>query len=47
MSPDLNPRSFAIFLMVVIVFVVWWEIGLWNECRETNSFWYCLRILNH
>lgn len=23
----------------------WWEVSSWVECRETNSFWYCLRIL--
>ena len=44
MKPELK---LAIFLMVIIVFGIWWEIGLWNECRETSSFWYCLRILNH
>ena len=34
---------------VVVSFIalaVWLEIGFWNECRETNSFWYCVRVLS-
>jgi hypothetical protein len=25
---------------------VYMEIGVWTECRETNSFWYCMRVLS-
>lgn len=22
-----------------------WELKTWNECRNTNSFFYCMRVL--
>lgn len=31
--------------VIAIALAIWWEYGLWNECRETNSFWYCMRVL--
>lgn len=34
--------------LVVVAFIVaavCWEIDLWNECRTTNSFFYCMRVL--
>lgn len=24
---------------------IWWEASLFFECRETNSFFYCMRVL--
>lgn len=32
----------AIFLGLI----TWWNISLWEECRATNSFWYCVRVLS-
>lgn len=32
-------------VIAAIALAVWWEVSLWNECRETNSFWYCVRVL--
>ncbi len=26
--------------------VGWFQYSLWSECRQTNSFFYCLRVLN-
>jgi len=31
--------------LVVISGLVYLEIGLWQECRMTNSWFYCMRIL--
>jgi hypothetical protein len=42
------PGPVAIIL-AVITFVglgIWYEMEMWNECRQTNSLWYCMRILN-
>lgn len=38
---------FAILAGVVIVIGggIAWEVSLWHECRATNSFWYCMRVL--
>ncbi len=40
-------------LLLVIVGVLIWvsvsvylEISVWNECRQTNSFWYCMRMMS-
>jgi cytochrome oxidase assembly protein ShyY1 len=40
-----------VVFLVVLVFAtlislgIWWQVSLWDECRSTNSFWYCVRIL--
>lgn len=36
---------FVAIIVAVIALVVWWEVSIWGECRATNSFWYCVRIL--
>ena len=28
----------SIGILVIIGLVVWHEVSIWNECRETNSF---------
>ncbi len=40
--------SVTIILAVAgfVAFIVAYQIGLWNECRETNSFGYCWRVLS-
>jgi len=35
----------VLFIAVCISGGVYWEISLWKECRVTNSFWYCVRVL--
>lgn len=35
----------ATFLIAMLALSVWWEVSLWGECRKTNSFWYCARVL--
>lgn len=32
-------------LAALIAFGLWYEIASWNECLQTQSWWYCLRIL--
>jgi hypothetical protein len=37
--------------MIVAVLLVasvslYLEISVWNECRQTNSFWYCMRMMS-
>jgi hypothetical protein len=40
--------SKAAFLAVAVIIALacWWQYSLWSECRITNSFFYCLRILS-
>jgi len=33
-------------LLAVIVTAMWLEMQVWDECRQTNSFWYCMRVLS-
>lgn len=41
-------RSFLIVAGVglLVVGVISYEVMLWNECRESGSFWYCVRVLS-
>lgn len=54
MKTILNKIASALIIMLagaaflgVIGFGIWWEVSLWNECRATNSFFYCVRTLSH
>lgn len=46
MRPAVTQALIAVALLVFFGFAVYWEYGIWTECRETNSFWYCVRILS-
>lgn len=35
----------AAAIAAFFAFLLWWNVSLWSECRETNSFFYCVRIL--
>lgn len=30
----------------LLALMAWWQYSLWDECRSTNSFFYCLRVLS-
>lgn len=32
-------------LFLLVALGIWWEISSWSECLDSNSFWYCLRVL--
>lgn len=34
-------------VLAAVVFLIWWEIDLWNECRADHSWLYCVRVLHH
>ena len=29
----------------VLGFLLWMQVSVWNECRETNSWWYCVNLI--
>lgn len=33
------------FVLAVFGVMIWWNVAIWSECRETNSFMYCLRVI--
>jgi hypothetical protein len=38
-------RAYHVFGLVFIVAPIAYERMLWNECRATNSFFYCVRVI--
>ena len=32
-------------MFVVIGLAIWYEVELWDECLQNNSFMYCMRVL--
>jgi hypothetical protein len=34
-------------IVAMIAFIIWYEASIWSECLQTNSWWYCFRILSH
>lgn len=44
-------RSGGVFLfvaatMALMAFGITIQISVWNECRQNNSFFYCLRLVS-
>lgn len=43
-----NLMAFGIVALIIaaIVSMIYLEIGVWQECRATNSWFYCMRVLS-
>ncbi len=40
-------RRLLIFLgLLAIAFGLWLEYSVWDECRKSSSFIYCLRVMS-
>lgn len=37
--------ALAIVTVGAVCIGIYYEMAMWQECRETNSFWYCMRVL--
>ncbi len=44
-NDTLNYIIVACVLTGAIALSLYYEYSMWDECRETNSFWYCVRVL--
>jgi hypothetical protein len=33
-------------IVIAISVVAYFNYSVWKECRETNSFFYCLQLMN-
>lgn len=42
----MKPALAVAAVVLLIAFGVALQVSVWNECRETNSFLYCLRIIS-
>jgi hypothetical protein len=42
----LGPAAIVLAVVTLIGLGIWYEIEMWSECRATNTFWYCMRILS-
>ena len=42
-----NLKIFGVSALILTAIVggIYMEVGFWNECRQTGSFFYCMRIL--
>ena len=45
MKKYLPPVIATLVVLALVGGALYWEISAWIECRETTSFWYCLRVL--
>ena len=36
----------GICAVAVLAILVYMEVQVWDECREKNSFWYCMRVMH-
>lgn len=44
----MNQWVIVLIVLLVLLFfigIVFYEISVWKECLQTNSWWYCLRII--
>jgi hypothetical protein len=46
MSEKLKVIGALLLIALVLGGVLFYEVAVWSECRQTNSWWYCLRILS-
>lgn len=40
-----KPYAIAFVAFFLVMAGLYVELMLWDECRQTNSFFYCLRVL--
>ena len=40
------PIACIVFVLALLTAVTWISVSVWQECRETNSFFYCLRLIS-
>jgi hypothetical protein len=45
MSDSLKIICGIAVVLAVVGAAVAWEFSLWSECRQTNSWFYCARVL--
>lgn len=38
--------AFGLLALVILGLIVWAEVSTWTECRQTNSWFYCVRVLS-
>lgn len=46
MKHDIAIIGFALCVLMLVAGGIWWEWALWSECRATNSWFYCVRVLS-
>lgn len=42
---NLSSYLIAAGVVAVIAGAIYLEVGVWQECRATNSWFYCMRVL--
>ena len=34
-----------ILTALFVALIIWWNISVWDECLDTNTFLYCLKVM--
>lgn len=43
---NLSIAAAVLAAVAIIGLAIWWEVSVWQECRETNSWLYCWRVIS-
>jgi hypothetical protein len=43
---DLKTIGVAALVVAVLAGIIYLEVDVWQECRVTNSWFYCMRVLS-
>jgi hypothetical protein len=43
---DVTGFAALTFIVLVVVGTIWLNVEVWGECRQTNSFWYCVKLVS-
>mgnify|MGYP000745289104 CR=1 FL=1 len=35
----------ALLIVSILGLTIYFEIGRWEECRQTNSWYYCMKLM--
>jgi len=45
MKNNLELAAIVIFMALVFGGLIYWQVSIWQECRQNNSFGYCLNFM--
>lgn len=46
MKRTAGPVLAALAILGTVGFAIWWDVSVWQECRQTNSWFYCWRVIS-
>jgi len=46
MKNSLSSIAVVLLIVTIIGLGLWYNVAVWNECRATNSFFYCMKLMS-